>query len=909
MNLLCHTKRSIAALMILSTMLFCFSAVISNAEVKTGDLIFSEGFESGNNLQQNGSATVEVTADYAAAGKRSLKVSPGSVVNYDGVAIRNESLESPMLPTGTYKLTARAFSAADATLGVRVETKDSTGKITYGTVGSVKATLKAKQWTDIQMEFTIPEDHESVMAIVFHNVDRLKDFTFYLDEVKLQVVTPPRPIEPKKGPEIKELIAIHFDDKAAHESLFSPGSSSVIEWVKKTGIGKDDDTVLKVTHIPGETYTSAYNAVRLTLKEPLPAGGIYKISVWFYAPTEGNENKYTLTGPGVVLNNEYASNQFKLPAYYGTLPLDQWKHVDVQTPLMESPLSTIDFRLVVNDEDRHADVWYIDEIVISQVGELQKIEVPHWDLTLPSLAEAYKDYFDIGNVMNPAQTTDAELTTMYKTHYNVVTAENEMKPQSLSPQKGKYNYDGADRIIRWAEENGIKVHGHTLVWHSQSAQWLTYNASGQVLTREEARANMEEYIKNVAGHFRGKVVSWDVVNEAIADGAGGSWQNALRKDSPWYLAYENGADASKGESGADYLYDAFVFARLADPNATLFYNDYNETDSLKREMIASMVEALNKKWKTDARNTQPDRLLVEGIGMQAHYWTSDLKPLEVDATIARFIATGARVIVTELDIPYGSYSNQKNTPLTEAEELQQAMLYAQVFEVYKKYADHIDRVTFWGKADPQSWRGQSSPLLFDKALQPKQSFYAVLDSEGFLLKNWKSTYKDVTPNDWFFTDVAYCTINKLTQGTGVSTYSPYDQVTWSQLLVILYRLDGQTGVTVGENWNKASDNWAIMNGIVKPQFRSDALLNRQDMAVILERYLKYAKADLKKDSTKHTYADDSKIKAEAKSAAELLYQAGIITGKPGNLFDPEGYTNRAEIAAILHRLVKAMKSR
>ncbi|NLO38383.1 MAG: hypothetical protein GX115_02770 [Ruminiclostridium sp.] len=908
MNILTHGKRRIAIFLLCIMLLAVIGQTPAAAAVKAGDYLYSEGFESQNTLTLNGQGTIELTDKYAGAGKRSLSVSPTAINNYSGAALLNETLETPMMPTGQYKLTAKVFSADDATMGVRVETRDSTKKITYGSVGGMKVTLKAGQWVDIVMDFTVPEDHDSVIGIVFHNADRLTDLTFCLDEVKLQVITLPVPVQAKKGPEIKELLAFRFDDKAAHESLFTPGSSSKIEWVNKAGIGKDDNTALKVTHIDGETYTSAYNAIRLTLKEPLPAGGIYNVSVWFYAPAEGNEGKRSLTGPGIVLNEEYASNQFKLPAYYGTLPLDDWKHVNVQTPLMENPLKTIDFRLVVNDERKHADVWYIDEIVVSQVGELQKIETPEWDLSLPSLTEAYENYFDIGNVINTSQTEDAALTAMFSKQYNVVTAENEMKPQSLSPQKGKYNYDSADKIINWAEANKIKVHGHTLVWHSQSAQWLTFDDENQVLTRAEAKANLEDYITNVAGHFKGKVVSWDVVNEAFSDSASSNWKEGLRKDSPWYLAYDNGADASKGESGADYLYDAFVLARLADPTATLYYNDYNETDAPKREAIAAMAEELNKMWKNDSRNTQPDRLLVEGLGMQAHYWTENLKPLEVDATIARFAATGAKVIVTELDIPYGSYGNQKTTPLSEAEELQQAQLYAQVFEVYKKYADHIDRVTFWGKADPQSWRSQGSPLLFDKTFAAKQSFYAVLDSEGFLLKNWKSAFKDVTANDWFFTDVAYCTMNKLTQGTGFSTYSPASQVTWGQLLVILYRLDGQTGVTVGQDWNLASDGWAVANGLAKLGFKSDAQLNRQDMAVILQRYLEYSETQLKQNKMRHIYEDDAKIDAQAKPAVYLLYNSGIITGKPGNLFDPAGYTNRAEIAAILHRLVKAMKA-
>ena len=126
-----------------------------------------------------------------------------------------------------------------------------------------------------------------------------------------------------------------------------------------------------------------------------------------------------------------------------------------------------------------------------------------WDLTLPSLAETYKDYFMIGNVMSAHQTLDANLTAMYKHHYNLVTAENDMKPQYLSPAKGFYYFIMADMLINWAAANNIKVHGHTLVWHSQSATWLTTGVDGKPLTGG-SQANLQEYITSVAGHFRGK---------------------------------------------------------------------------------------------------------------------------------------------------------------------------------------------------------------------------------------------------------------------------------------------------------------------------------------------------------------------------------------------------------------------
>ncbi|NLY91837.1 MAG: hypothetical protein GX081_09595 [Firmicutes bacterium] len=555
-------KRSLFQLLALMTafIFFALLSAVRTGAVEVGDILYYEGFESTNTLQQNGTATITLSDEYAAAGKRSLSVEPVWENNWSGVALRNEFLAAPMLPTGEYRLTAKLLSPQEATVGIRVETKDSSGADTYGTVGRAKVNLTAGQWVDVTMDFAVPADHRSVVAIVFHNDDQVPNLHFYLDEVKLQVTSPPKP----------------------------------------------------------------------------------------------------------------------------------------------------------------------EEIII-----------PKWDLTLPSLKDTYKDYFMLGNVMNPFQTRDPELTAMYKHQYNLVTAENDMKPQSLSSAKGQYNFTNADTIVDWAIANNLKVHGHVLVWHSQSARWLNLGEDGQPLTRAEARANLEEYITTVAGHFRGKVISWDVVNEAFTDSSGipSHWTDALRKDVPWYLAYENGADKAKGESGADYIYDAFVFARLADPEAILFYTDYNENEPWKREAMAMMAEELNAKWKTDPRNTDPDRLLIEALGMQSHYWTDSLDVKSVEAAITRFIKAGVKIGITELDIPYGSWTNQYTKPLTKEEEIKQAKVYAELFKVYKKYAGHIDRITFWGKADSQSWRGQSSPLLFNRAFGAKEAFWAVIDPEGYLEAN------------------------------------------------------------------------------------------------------------------------------------------------------------------------------
>ena len=531
------------------------------------------------------------------------------------------------------------------------------------------------------------------------------------------------------------------DDSATeYKKLFSTNDSSEIEWINAENAGYNDSTAIKGCNVSGD-YTSVNNAIRLTLSEPLPAGRKYNIKVWFYVPAEENEKKSTLTAPGIVLNGDYAGSLYKLPgdAGAGIMPVDEWKAVDVETPgeYMPVDITTIDFRFVVNEKEKHPDVWYIDNIEITQIGGEHEIKVPEpevWNLSLPSLADTYKDYFLLGNIMEPNQINDADTVNMFKTHYNALTAENAMKPNQISSAKGSYYYINADSLANWAENLDIAIHGHTLVWHSQSSPWL--NAG---LTREEAKVNMEEYINEVAGHYKGKFISWDVVNEAFKDGGSlaGDWRNVLRRDdSPWYLAYENGADTEAGESGADYIYDAFVLTRLADPDTTLYYNDYNENSQTKRDAIAMMVEELNEKWESDDRNNEPGRLLIEGIGMQSHYFVGDLNVDTVEAAIKRFIETGAIISISELDIPYGTYSNQHpDATLTKEQEIEQAILYAKLFNIYKHYSENIERVTIWGKADSQSWRANGKPLLFNDSFGEKEAYAAVINPETYLAEH------------------------------------------------------------------------------------------------------------------------------------------------------------------------------
>ncbi|GMK37453.1 hypothetical protein PCCS19_05070 [Paenibacillus sp. CCS19] len=539
-----------------------------------------------------------------------------------------------------------------------------------------------------------------------------------------------------------------------------------------------------------------------------------------------------------------------------------------------------------------------------------------WDLTLPSLKDAYSQYFTIGNIMEPAQTTDATLTAMYEKQYNVVTAENAMKPENLLrnissasdlSDPSKYNFAGSDQIVQWAEDHNQSIHGHTLVWHSQTPAFINTGASG---TRVAAKANMETFINNVIAHFdSSNLISWDVVNEAFDDNTakfdGSDWRTGLRTGSPWYTAYANGADASKGESGADYIYDAFAFAHLAqvqiDSTAKLYYNDYNET--YKYEEIAQMVEDLNAQWEQDAR--YDGRKLIEGIGMQSHFWINskpDVNVQEVERAIKRFVETGARISVSELDIPYSANNNYH---LDEAKLAEQAQQYGTLFTIYKQYADSIDRVTFWGKADIQSWRGSGMPSLFDNSFRPKTAFWTVIGLGASTNNNNPIVIIPEKPKD---TDPA--TDPETDTGAGEQTPTPEKPVLNSaianaeQLKANAQQaLEANSPVIFSDvpttHWAAKAIELASQLGVVEGnngEFEGSANVSRAEFAAMIVRAL-----GIDTTAADGSFSDTDGHWADA--AIRALHRAGIVNGTGNGSFHPDQAITRAEMAAILARVL------
>jgi endo-1,4-beta-xylanase len=245
--------------------------------------------------------------------------------------------------------------------------------------------------------------------------------------------------------------------------------------------------------------------------------------------------------------------------------------------------------------------------------------------------------------------------------------------------------------------------------------------------RETALEAMKQYISGVAGHFRGKIYSWDVINEAFPDdGYSADWKTSMRTNNPWYAAI-----------GSDFVYEGFLAARLADPNAILYYNDYNTDQAGKAKMIFDMVKEVNERYKAAYPNET--RLLIEGIGMQEHHNTG-VQASAIRTTLNLFKQLGVRISVSELDVlivtyqefaPYGNGTN-KQALIPEDKRAdglkRQAELYGQYFKTYLEFSDIIERVSFWGVTDDRSWRSAGLPLLFDPTGKPKEAYYSVIES-------------------------------------------------------------------------------------------------------------------------------------------------------------------------------------
>jgi endo-1,4-beta-xylanase len=376
-----------------------------------------------------------------------------------------------------------------------------------------------------------------------------------------------------------------------------------------------------------------------------------------------------------------------------------------------------------------------------------------------SLKEAFKDYFLVGTAVNRSMVTggaafrrsseqNAKDIALIKDQFNQISPENDLKWQLIHPREGVDGYDfgPADAFVNFGLSNNMALVGHTLVWHSQTPNWVfagtnppptnatsvaaantnspatnrfgrggfgggfgRYN--GPRATRDELLQRMSNHIRTVVGRYKGKVKVWDVVNEALADGQG---TNVLR-NSLWLEII-----------GPDFIAKAFQYAHEADPDAILRYNDYGLENPAKRKRLTALIKSLQE------QNTP-----VHAIGSQAHINVSTSFET-MDQALTEIAALGLPIHITELDVNSAAGGQRglgadiaNNAAATQGglvsdADKKLADAYAGIFRAFVKHHGSVKMVTFWGVNDAVSWRANGKPLLFDGNDQPKPAFHAVI---------------------------------------------------------------------------------------------------------------------------------------------------------------------------------------
>ena len=378
-----------------------------------------------------------------------------------------------------------------------------------------------------------------------------------------------------------------------------------------------------------------------------------------------------------------------------------------------------------------------------------------------SLKDAFKDHFAVGTAVNRGMVLNgaafrrsaeqsAKDVILLKEQFNQISPENDLKWQLVHPREGADGYDfgPADAFVNFGLSNQMAVVGHTLVWHSQTPNWVfagtnpppvTTNSSpasaastnapgtnrfgpgafgrgfgrynGPRASREELLQRMHEHIRTVVGRYKNKVKVWDVVNEALADGDG---TNVLR-NSLWLEII-----------GPDFIAKAFEYAHEADPNAILRYNDYGLENPAKRKRLVALIQSL-----------QAQKVPVHATGSQAHVNVS-MSFETMDLALTEIAALGLPIHITELDVNSAAAGQRgfgadiaNNAATTQGGLVDDsgkklADAYAGIFRAFVKHHDSVKLVTFWGVNDAVSWRAQGKPLLFDENNQPKPAFAAVI---------------------------------------------------------------------------------------------------------------------------------------------------------------------------------------
>lgn len=643
-------------------LLVILSLMAATATAEEFTFTFDDGANPG--FFQSGSCTISVKNNLAHTGTHSLAVTGRAANDYDAA---------------DYNYTKLNLAAGDnVTVSFwAYHEGDSTGEISVSYAGGsydvlASGKVPGKTWTEIKGSFTMKD----LQNLRFKTDASLVGIDYYIDDITLTV---------------EHLSDVAVEEEAEFTPYASDFSAGFDGWYARSEGSASLEVKDGVLHIAGRTST--WNSPGRDFD--FTPGTNYRVSL-------------------MVMQDEAASAEFILSAAHSRDGVESYENI-ARVKAKKGEWAVIDASYVPYAYDNY--ILYVEtaggnmNFAIKEIFvELNEIKYPEG---LASLKEVYAPYFDFGSAVSQSEALDQERMDFYASQFGIFTPGNELKPDYVldvvtSRRLAKeddtavaISLDAAKPLLDYCYKNGIKVHGHTLVWHSQTPDTffrVGYLSRNDYVSRDVMLARLENYIRLVLEEtekqYPGLIVSWDVANEVIADGSA-----SLRK-SNWTQVI-----------GDDFVEKAFEYARkYAREDMILCYNDYSTPYEPKLTGICNLLDTLVAQGNIDC------------YGFQAHYQVQNSSPSEqaIEKAMKRIIDKGLKLRISELDIEISQNVEQSHQ--------YQATRYENLMKLFTKYADDILAVQVWGVTDDLSWKADKYPLLFDRKVQPKPAFHAVIEN-------------------------------------------------------------------------------------------------------------------------------------------------------------------------------------
>jgi endo-1,4-beta-xylanase len=639
-------------------------------------VVFSSDFEDGTTggWFGRGTAAVAPSTDQAHGGATSL-LTTGRTATWNGPG---RDLRDVLAADTTYQIEAQVRLVAGAPaspIHLTVQRTPEGGSTAFERVVSGAAVSDAG-WTTLAGSYRFTSQTNTELQLYLESDD--PTVSFYVDEIV--ITTSDAPSQTLAATDFETGTTEGWGARGPEQVAASQADAHTGEWSLLT---------------TGRTNT--WNGPSFNITSLVEVGNTYGFSLWLKLAA-GQEP----ADLRVSIQRDFADadSTFTTLIPNTTVSADEWVQFTAEwTPTGEAAATHIYAESAEALVDFHLDDF---EMTVSAPPDIEDI---------PPLKDVLADHFPIGAAIDERETVGASAELLTR-HFNSITPENHMKPEEIQPEEGVFTFEQADALVEFAEANGLRVYGHTLVWHSQTPEWFWQDENGQPLTnspehRQLALDRMRAHIQAIADRYGDRIWAWDVVNEAIDE----SQDDHLRR-SPWYNII-----------GPDYVAQAFHFAREAfGPDVKLFINDFNTEFPAKRDALYDLVAQL-----------RADGVPIDGVGHQLH--VSLTRPISfVDQTITKFRDLGVLQTVTELDVSI-STSTQESLPTPPPDRVvRQGYYYRDLFEVLRNHSDVLESVTVWGLHDGRSWlrtwpidRPHEAPLFFDDDLQAKPAYWGVVD--------------------------------------------------------------------------------------------------------------------------------------------------------------------------------------